>query len=472
MPIIKVPHRLSRDFGIRPSEGAIRFWIRTYNRQPSQWESYESLVLSSFSGILCLDELYQGHLAVLLAVDPASPKGDRLIAYQLTRKDALDSGEVEHFLETLRKKGLKPQEVITDASSLYPEPIKKIWPHTAQQLCLFHKTQAMVRAASSAIDELKRSLPKKTPKKGHLNSFGRPLFCKTIFRLRKQGLSIREIARQTDRSRNTVTKWLRLGLDGNGKLSGDDLFRTILELQKDGISIRKIAQKTRRDRKMISNYLKLSQPISLLDSKEEISQNLGMPGIKPSNVPPPPWASWDEVRTIKGYLRAAKYLLTRQPGKIRDQDAAKLQYLLRSPIGDDIKTIREFACRWYDIWLNEESKRRTSSEAKLRWLQLSQWEDCQRFRSLVRFQSQMTPVLFGSLSNFLNDSTFEATSNGAERVCRTIRHFQKAHYNFRSEQILAKYIEEHTIRIHCNTSKACFSYSTKGRKTNQKQKAA
>jgi hypothetical protein len=40
-------------------------------------------VVATFSGILCLDEVHQGDLALLLAVDPVAPDGDRLVGFKL-----------------------------------------------------------------------------------------------------------------------------------------------------------------------------------------------------------------------------------------------------------------------------------------------------------------------------------------------------------------------------------------------------
>jgi len=79
----RVPERLARDFWIRPTEGMIRAWCRAYSTHLEQQESYLPWVVDEFSGILCVDEVYQGTLALLLAVDPAAPSGDRLIGYQL-----------------------------------------------------------------------------------------------------------------------------------------------------------------------------------------------------------------------------------------------------------------------------------------------------------------------------------------------------------------------------------------------------
>src|SRR5215213_6650544 len=65
----------------------------------------------------CVDEVYQGRLAFLFAVDPAAPDGDRLVGYQLVQGD-VDAAQVEQFLHQLRDAGIHPDQVITDGSAL------------------------------------------------------------------------------------------------------------------------------------------------------------------------------------------------------------------------------------------------------------------------------------------------------------------------------------------------------------------
>src|SRR3712207_9541887 len=83
MAMRRVPARLARDFWVQPSEGMIRRWVRAYHQTFDFVADYQPWVVSEFSGILCVDEVYQGHLALLLAVDPAASDGDRLVGYQL-----------------------------------------------------------------------------------------------------------------------------------------------------------------------------------------------------------------------------------------------------------------------------------------------------------------------------------------------------------------------------------------------------
>ncbi len=113
MAVRRVATRLARDFWVRPSEGMIRRWCKEYSASLDFATDYLPWVVGEFSGILCVDEVYQGQLAVLLAVDPAAPEGDRLVGYQLFR-GSVDQEEVATFLAGLRAAGIDPAEVITD----------------------------------------------------------------------------------------------------------------------------------------------------------------------------------------------------------------------------------------------------------------------------------------------------------------------------------------------------------------------
>ena len=119
MAMRRVTERLARDFWVRPSESMIRHWCRTYSAQFDFEVDYQSWVVSELSGILCVDEVYQDQLALLLAVDPAAPDGDRLVGYRLVHGN-VNSSDMEQFLSHLREAGVDPDQVITDGSQLYP----------------------------------------------------------------------------------------------------------------------------------------------------------------------------------------------------------------------------------------------------------------------------------------------------------------------------------------------------------------
>jgi hypothetical protein len=74
-----VPDRLARAFWVKPNEKMVRLWCRAYVGEIDFDADYQAWVVANFSGILCVDEVYQGDLALLLAVDPAAPDGDRMV---------------------------------------------------------------------------------------------------------------------------------------------------------------------------------------------------------------------------------------------------------------------------------------------------------------------------------------------------------------------------------------------------------
>src|SRR5262249_32257889 len=109
-----VPDRLARDFWVKPNEKMIRLWCRTFAAEVDFTADYQPWVVANFSGILCVDEVYQGELALLLAIDPAAPDGDRLVGYTLLdHTKAVDQDAIKAFLKQLRAAGIQPDQVIT-----------------------------------------------------------------------------------------------------------------------------------------------------------------------------------------------------------------------------------------------------------------------------------------------------------------------------------------------------------------------
>ncbi len=130
-----VAARLARDFWVRPSEAMIRRWCRAYAAGLGFERGYLPWVVEGFSGVLCVDEVDQGRLALLLAVDPAGPEGDRLVGDRLVQ-GAVDQGAVAAFLRRLQAAGIAPAQVITDGAAVSPPVLARVRPTAAQQLCL------------------------------------------------------------------------------------------------------------------------------------------------------------------------------------------------------------------------------------------------------------------------------------------------------------------------------------------------
>jgi hypothetical protein len=148
--------------GSGPSEGSIRRWCQSASQQIDLAVDYLPWLVQEFSGVLCVDEVYQGDLALLVAVDPAAPDGDRLVAYQLIT-GTVKQADIERLLTRLRAAGIQPDQVITDGSSLYPSLLKPIWPAAAHQLCLFHETRHVTEAVQQVVRAIRATLPKLPP---------------------------------------------------------------------------------------------------------------------------------------------------------------------------------------------------------------------------------------------------------------------------------------------------------------------
>ena len=165
MPATGVSKRFERDFGISPTEGTIRHWIKNRDSNSALSGDYDKWIVDSFSGVMCVDEVYQGKFAVLLAVDPLSDDGDALIGH-LVIEGNVEQSHVESFLDSLKEKGISPDQVVTDGSALYPGIVDKVWPKVSHQLCLFHQTQSMVKSVADAAKELKKLIPDGGSKSG------------------------------------------------------------------------------------------------------------------------------------------------------------------------------------------------------------------------------------------------------------------------------------------------------------------
>jgi hypothetical protein len=430
MAIRRVAARLARDFWVQPSEGMIRQWCKTYSAGLDFATDYQAWVVAEFSGILCVDEVYQNRLALLLAVDPAAPEGDRLVGYQLVH-GAVDQGDVEGFLGRLAALGVVPEQVITDGAALYPAVLAQVWPTAAHQLCLFHET----RAVTTAVQRVERAVRARIPALPRASAQapatetaqrqtvptlrGRPrthpppaeatdaaalkwrwrqgaqaALHVEVHRLRQQGVSLRGIARQTGLARGTVRRWLHAA-PGDGGADGP----------------------------LATEATAATEPIPPLT----LSALPAPPG------PPAPWTSWDEVRQARTDLTLGRFLLVRRPDHLTAAEQARLDGLLASPLGAELRVARAFLTDWYAIWCEPDGQRRDREAARIRWQQWREHPDYQAVAPLRRIQQQVDERRFGRLSQFLRQPTWEATNNGAERMGRGFRHQQAPHFTLRTE---------------------------------------
>ncbi len=476
-----VSQRLARDFWVQPSEAIIRRWCRGYHTGIALDDAYQEWIVAEFSGILCVDELYQHDLALLLAVDPAAPEGDRVVGYQLVR-EGVDSAVVEQFLTRLAAAGIQPDEVITDGSTLYPRVLTDVWPQAAHQLCLFHETRRLTTAAQEVIRQVRRTLP--TPPPAATYGWGGPLRAQPpsddpadpavqrwqarqearragiaqVQALAAQGLSLRAIARQLGLHRRTVRSWLRPAPPPTGGLHIVELAAStptrayhrrtpalvaqIQHLAAQGLSCVEIARQTGVHRVSVSAWLReqgqaeehpLPEPVAAADTLPAPSQAAPRADAPPVLVlPPAPWTSWEEVRQVREALKEQRGLLLRRPDHLSARQQAQVEALLASPVGPTLTVARDFLTDWYTLFKDERGRKRSVDEAQTRY---TAWRHDARYEEVAplrRARAQLTPERFAHLSQFLRHPAWEATNNGVERAGRGFRHGQGPHFNLRS----------------------------------------
>ena len=122
------------------------------------WTTYLDWGLADFSGYIAADELYDGPFCVLSIVDNRTFK--RLL-YQVLDHDP-DHGDITAFLHrfrmALRLRGLKLRGVTTDASPLYPEPLREVFGGVPHQICEFHIIKELTGAILRAVAKVRKAL--------------------------------------------------------------------------------------------------------------------------------------------------------------------------------------------------------------------------------------------------------------------------------------------------------------------------
>jgi hypothetical protein len=273
-----------------------------------------SLYVSPYSGISSIN-IGRGPTR-LISPDPASPDGDRLMGYELSH-GRVERKDVEAFLSRLKRAGIEPAQIITDGSPLYPGSLKEVWSQAAHQLCLFHETRLVTGEIYKARAALrKRSVPKPPPTFPSRSLLGHPrkkipeklaahqAAIARVYVLHEQGVSIRGIRRRTGHSRNTIKRWLR-GESPKEISEGELPTEWILEeILGEGVS-------------------------------EQEEQPL-IPEV------PSPYSNWEQVRKVRNLLWEVRYIILRRPEHLTEKDREKLDFLLESPLGDEIRLMRGF----------------------------------------------------------------------------------------------------------------------------------
>jgi len=400
-----VPDRLARDFWVKPNEKMVRLWCRAYVDEIDFDADYQAWVVANFSGILCVDEVYQGDLALLLAVDPAAPDGDRMVGYTLLPKTKeVDQAMVKTFLQRLRAAGVHPDEVITDDSRVYPSVLAEVWPTAKHQLCLFHATRRVVRAVSDVVKQVRRALPTPPPA-------SKPTL---LGRLRDTPPADDQHDADSERYR-----W-RLARRTLGIAQAHALHQHIS-------SARAIGRQLGVNHGTVRQWLKLSPPDPATIVKLSGTSDL-LPNVEP---PPLPWRDWDQVRSVREDLRLYRTLFLHRAENLTAEEQQKVVGLLDGPVGRELRVARTFLEEWFTIWADDLGQRRTPAEAELRYQIWQTDAEAATVTPLRRQQQHLDMDHFRRLSAFLNDPRWEATNNAAERGGRAFRHGQHPHFRLR-----------------------------------------
>jgi hypothetical protein len=125
--------------------------------------SYLRWALAEFSGYIAADELYDGPFCVLSIVDNHTFKR---VLYQVLDHDP-DHSDITAFLRrfqvALVERGLSLQGVTTDASPLYPKPLRAVFGDVPHQICEFHVLKELTKAILRAVAKVRKSLAARKP---------------------------------------------------------------------------------------------------------------------------------------------------------------------------------------------------------------------------------------------------------------------------------------------------------------------
>jgi hypothetical protein len=161
MPFSNVPNRMQRDFHIKPAVSTVHRWYHQQAQQLDLFYDYHQWVINSFSGVLCIDEIYDNDICIMVATDPLNQKTVAFsVEYQITEV------EMTRFLKYLKELGIEPDVVSTDGSPLYPAPLKEVFSNSKHLLCLFHVMKNITKDVLKGVLAYRRSLPKPLKKRG------------------------------------------------------------------------------------------------------------------------------------------------------------------------------------------------------------------------------------------------------------------------------------------------------------------
>ena len=120
--------------------------------------------MAHFSGYIAADELYDGPFCVLSIVDNRAFK--RLVYEVLDHDPSHEDIRrfFQRFQDALAERKLQVLGITTDASPLYPEPIREVFGPVPHQLCQFHLIAELTKVVLHAVARTRRTLKARLPK--------------------------------------------------------------------------------------------------------------------------------------------------------------------------------------------------------------------------------------------------------------------------------------------------------------------
>jgi Transposase len=135
--------------------------------------TYLDWALRDFSGYITADELYDGPFCVLSLVDNRSfkrlmyevldhdPEHPDITAFFRRLDRALEKRQ--RALRGKQKRRLAVRGVTTDASPLYPEPLRAVFGNVPHQICEFHIIKELTKAILRAVAKVRKKLAARKP---------------------------------------------------------------------------------------------------------------------------------------------------------------------------------------------------------------------------------------------------------------------------------------------------------------------
>lgn len=168
MSYLRLQRRMEEDFLINLSLSTMFRWFNAAAAEPDFMREFEAWTARHFSGVVCIDEVYEGKLRIFIATDCLA---DIPLCYMLC--PAADDRMLDRFLGLLEARGLTPVVAITDGSSLYKASLCARWKGLEHQLCIFHMLKGFNEVVVAEVRATRRALARQG-NKGRKRKPGRP----------------------------------------------------------------------------------------------------------------------------------------------------------------------------------------------------------------------------------------------------------------------------------------------------------